>query len=205
VLLLWLCLELRKTMVHFENIKTSVIYLLENELPDNLFYHNVSHTLRVLEQAIIIANYEKVTEQELFLIKVAALFHDTGFTKAYANHEEESCKIAEKELTNYNFSEIDISTIKGLIMATKLPQTPYTKLEMILADADVEYLGTDLFLEIGNRLYKELQSKNKELTISDWNQLQIKFLTNHSYFTSYCKQFRDVVKTKHLQALKDNL
>lgn len=192
-------------MIHFEDIKTNVIHLLENELPTNLYYHNVSHTLRVLDHAIIIANYEKVTEHELVLLKVAALFHDIGFTKVYTNHEEESCKRAAKELAKYNFSEDEIVIIEGMIMATRLPQTPRNKLEMILADADLEYLGTDMFLEIGNRLYKELQFRNKELTITEWNKLQINFLTNHSYFTAYCKQFRDEVKAKHLQTLKDNL
>ncbi len=191
-------------MIEFENIKTKVIRLLENKLPKDLFYHNVSHTLRVIEHAIIIANYEKVTNHQLLLIKLAALFHDTGFTKTYVNHEEESCKIAELELQHYNFSTIDMAAIKGMIMATKLPQSPQTKLEMILADADLEYLGTDLFLEIGNRLYEELKTKNNTLSINEWNTLQIKFLTNHSYFTSYCKQFRDPLKTKNLQELKDN-
>ncbi len=190
-------------MNEFEKIKDSVIQLLETNLPKNLFYHNTAHTLRVLEHSIVIANYEKIPKHDLFLLKVAALFHDTGFISTYLEHETISCEIAENELNNCNFSYQDILIVKGLIMATKLPQSPKTKLEMILADADLEYLGTDLFSEIGVSLYRELKERNDRLTLDEWNTIQIKFLSNHSYFTTYCKLYREEVKAKNLKILRE--
>ena len=49
--------------------------------------------------------------------------------------------MAKEELPKFGLSEKDIELICGMIMATKIPQNPKTKLEKIIADADLEYLG----------------------------------------------------------------
>ena len=41
-------------------------------------------------------------------------------------------------------------------MATKMPQAPQNKLQQIICDADLYYLGTDTYLSKSNKLYKEL-------------------------------------------------
>ena len=57
-----------------------------SRLPDNLYYHNIDHTLQdVLPAAIRLAEMEAVSSDDLFLLKTAVLFHDTGFIKQYPN------------------------------------------------------------------------------------------------------------------------
>jgi len=135
------------------------------------------------------------------LLNLAALWHDTGYIRTYKNHEEESCNLARLYLPEYGVPSADIEKICGMIMATKIPQLPKTKLEEILADADLEYFGTSDFNSIADSLFKELQHINPLFTETAWNQAQISFLKKHHYFTHFCKEFKEPIKMKHLEKL----
>jgi len=168
-------------------MKSFVTDMLKTKLPVHLYYHNRNHTLYVLDKAIEIARHENCTEKEIRLLSAAALWHDTGHIEMYTNHEDISCELAKKYLPDFGYSDEDIKIICGIIMATKIPQSPKNKLEEIIADADLYYLGTESAHINSNLLFKELQYQNKALTEKDWNQTQESFLRNHHYFTTYCK------------------
>lgn len=185
----------------FEQIYRKVISNLENNLPPWLYYHSPEHTKYVLEKAEFLAEQEGVSGRDLFLLKVAALYHDLGFIKDREEHELKSCEIAEKELSEYDVSPEENNKICSMIMATKIPQQPKTLLERILADADLEYLGTESFPEISEDLYRELLHDKPNLSRQEWNEIQIKFLKEHSYHTNYCQIHCEAVKAEHLQDL----
>ena len=182
-------------------MKDFVINLLKNKLPEYYYYHNHEHTLYVTEKAIEIGRHEACSEKELELLSVAALWHDTGYTLIYNNHEEESCLLARQYLPEYGYSAPDIDEVCGMIMATKIPQTPKTRLEDILADADLEYLGTPGFETMADCLFRELKLINTSLTEEKWRLMQISFLQNHRYFTRFCKENREDVKQMNLSKL----
>lgn len=175
--------------------------LLSSKLPALFVYHNFEHALYVAQKAEEIARYEKCTEEEIMLIRIAALWHDVGCIVAYVGHEEESCRLAQQYLPQYKFSANDIEIICGIIRATKIPQTPKTKLEAILADADLEYLSTNTVAEKATDLFKELQSLVPSLTKKAWDKMQISFLQTHRYFTPYCKKNKEPVKQAYLKEL----
>lgn len=188
-------------MKPIDELYQRVISNLEANLPEWLTYHNARHTQYVFDQSVLIGQMESLSESDLYLLKLAALFHDTGYLVDPQNHEEESCKIAEKELINFGIKDKEINLIISMIMATRLPQKPGTWLEMILADADLEYLGTDKFAETSEKLFFELKHSRPEMTREEWHKLQIDFLTKHHYFTNFCKKFREPVKQDHLKNL----
>ena len=81
-------------------LKREVTGILSAQLDKKLCYHNIDHTLDVIEQAEQIALSEKISPaKEILLLKVAALFHDTGFLYVYTGHEEKSCEIAREKFT----------------------------------------------------------------------------------------------------------
>ena len=88
-------------------------------------------------------------------------------------------------------------------MATKIPQTPTNQLERIIADADLEYLGTDDFVRQGNALYEELLHFNPSLSEQAWNELQLTFLEKHDYHTDYCKKYREPKKKENIESVKE--
>ena len=187
----------------FTSIKQPILSRLENELDPRLGYHNITHTLDVLEQAEILAKQEKVTgKHDLLLLKTAAVFHDSGFLFVYKNHEEKGCEIASETLKNI-FSKNDIKKVCGMIMATKIPQTPNTLLEQIICDADLDYLGRNDFEPISRNLYKEFIIFKIIPEEIIWDHIQIKFFESHHYFTGSSISKRNGEKLKHLNILKE--
>lgn len=174
---------------------------LEKNIPDHLIYHSHLHTKDVIEKVELIGKAENVSEKELELIKVAALFHDMGYLVQKKDHESISCGIAKKELPPWGFSEEEIEEICTAIMATKVPQNPKNHLGQILADADLEYLGSDFFEKGSADLFLELKHADPSLNEEKWSDLQIEFLKQHKYHTHFCKSNREPKKQEHLQKL----
>ena len=164
----------------YEVVKRLVLEKLSNGLHENLTYHCVDHTLDVLESAERLAKLEGVNGHDLALIKTAALLHDLGFLESYKGHEEVSMRMASEMLPQYGYSDEDIAKIQGMIKSTEIPQTPSTKLEEIIADADLDYLGReDLFL-IGQRLQYEWKMQGFISTLKEWHEKQLAFLKAHT-------------------------
>lgn len=187
-------------------IKEATAYILDrlmNELPAELTYHRLSHTLDVVEQARRIALSENVLDaQELALLETAAYFHDSGFMETYEKHEEKGCEIAQNILPFYDYSPSEITAICTIIMATKIPQSPTNKLSEIICDADLDYLGREDFFEIGQRLYQELLFKNLVKNKKQWDEIQLSFLGKHHYFTKTNIESRNAVKLKNIEMIK---
>ena len=187
----------------FISIKQPILSRLDKELDPRLGYHNLAHTLDVLEQAQIIAHSERLTdEHDLLLLKTAAVFHDSGFLFVYKNHEEKSCEIATEYLKDV-FERSDLEKIHGMIRATKIPQNPHNLLEQIICDADLDYLGRNDFEPISRNLYKEFITFNIIPEDCVWDHIQIKFFESHRYFTKSAFQKRNEGKLKHLAILKE--
>jgi predicted metal-dependent HD superfamily phosphohydrolase len=186
-----------------QSIYQHIVTRLEAGLPATLTYHCLRHTLDVLQQVERIAREEKVeNEEELFLLQVSALYHDAGFLETYAQHEEKSQEIAQADLPRFGFNPAQLQTISGLILATKVPQQPQNKLQQILCDADLDYLGRDDFFAIGDLLYQEFLYYGVVTDEAQWDQLQVRFLESHRFFTCFSKNNREAQKQKHLQQIK---
>jgi uncharacterized protein len=186
-------------------IKKEITDILSAQLDKRLCYHNTDHTLDVLAQAERIAIAAGVsTAKDILLIKVAALFHDTGFLYLYTGHEEKSCEIAREKLASL-FSPADIAAICGMIKATKVPQQPKNFLEQIICDADIDYLGRDDFEVLSNQLKKEFLDFGIVKNEMEWEKKQIAFFESHQYFTPDSIQKRLPLKMEHLEKLKHQL
>ena len=184
-----------------KQMKDFVINLLKSKIPAAYYYHNYKHSLYVMQKVVEIGEHENCSGKEINLLSIAALWHDTGYINIYSGHEEESCRLVHKYLPDYGFSMADIEMICGMIMATKIPQSPKNKLEEIIADADLEYLGTVNAALLANDLFKELNALNPLLTKEAWNKTEIDFLTTHKYFTGFCKENKQHKKEVYLNGL----
>lgn len=146
-------------------------YCLENFLPDDLAYHIDAHsiadvlptTIRLVEKhnELVMRNDKRVegqdiiSEKELMLLKVAAMFHDVGFMFLYRRNEPVGAFIAELILTKLGFREKNSALVKGMILATTVPQSPKNLLSQLLCDADVANLGRPDFWYKNGLCYAE--------------------------------------------------
>jgi uncharacterized protein len=188
--------------MQFEEAGKFIIKRLSDELPDHLTYHNVKHTVNVYRAAEYIGTQEGISDYEMKILLTAACFHDSGFLIRAIGHEVESCHIAKEALSLYQYSPDEIERICGIIMVTKLPQTPHNQLEMILADADLDYLGRDDFFTIAHKLFLENAFLGFIADENAWNQTQIWFIQNHQYFTKTAVNLRQAKKETNLELIK---
>lgn len=187
----------------FEQLKLNVLNHLGEQLPANLTYHNAGHTEDVLEQAELIAKKEGITEEEdLMALRIAALFHDNGFLLGYTDHEIKSCCIMKEQMKGKT-TEAQIEKICGLIMATKIPQSPKTHLEEIICDADLDYLGRDDFEPVSDSLREEFLAHGVVQNDREWQEKQIKFFEQHRYFTVTSNNLRNAAKQERLRTLRE--
>ena len=191
--------------IKYYTAEDEVIQLLEKELPKDLTYHSLEHTKEVVKAVERIALLEGVRDEGLFLLKSAALFHDAGFIKQYDHNEPIGAAMAEQMLPKYGYNEQHIKTIKELIHVTQIPHKPVNKLQEIICDADLDYLGTDAFDEIAERLKIELKAKGKIQTDKEWDEVQVAFLKQHKYFTQTAILSREKKKKEHLKRIKQRI
>ena len=113
--------------------------------------------------------------------------------------------IAAEYLPDFGYTPEQIEKIRGMIMATKIPQSPKNHLEEIICDADLDYLGRDDFFAIGDKLFAELNMYGIIDSENDWNKLQVTFLEKHNYFTKSAIKNRKAKKEEHLQLIKSKI
>lgn len=171
------------------------------KLSPHLTYHSLSHTKDVVSQTIRIGLEEGLNDSEMFLLKVAALYHDTGFLRTYADHEKFSAEIFLEDAVNFNLSKTDSDQIVRLIMVTQIPQRPQSLMEKVICDADLDYLGRDDFFSIGELLRKEFLHFGIVSNNQEWEKLQLKFLQGHNYHTTSSRRSREPLKQQHYSAL----
>lgn len=198
------------TLHHFSKInyykaERFILGKLKKELSPKLHYHSYNHSKDVTRQAERIAIEEGITDEDLFLLKSAASYHDAGFVEQYENNERIGARMAEEILPNFGYTEAHIKRIKELIYVTEVPHQPKNKLEEIICDADLDYLGRDDFHEISDRLRRELREHGKIDSDRTWDEMQVKFFKLHKYFTETSKRTRLPKKMKHLEEIKQRL
>ncbi|HTS45297.1 MAG TPA: YitT family protein [Puia sp.] len=188
--------------MEFEKLQDFILEKLKKDLPKFLSYHNVQHTLDVVEYCEELAANENISGDELTLLCTAALLHDSGFVEVYKGHEEISCGIAKTYLLQFDYTQDQITRIKEMIMATRIPQKPKDRLAEILCDADLYYLGTKDYPINAESLYQELHNSGQVKNREEWLHQQIKFLHTHHYYTQAAHKKLSAIQHQNLLALQ---
>lgn len=189
-------------LIQFTDIQEIILDKLEKELPGYLHYHNVKHTVDVVTEVELIGWAEGCSDEEILLLKTAALFHDAGHTVSYDDHEYQGSLLARMMLPGFGYSEDQIERICRIIMSTKLPPQPTNLLEEIICDSDLDYLGRSDFIPVSNTLFEELKAQNRITRLNDWNKLQVRFISGHQYFTATARSLREVNKKMQIKRIQ---
>ncbi|KAF0973972.1 hypothetical protein FDP41_006903 [Naegleria fowleri] len=186
-------------MANYEGVYRLVHEQLQ-ALDKDLFYHNIGHTFEdVLPASILLAKEEGLNEEDLLIVKTAALFHDTGYLDQYSKNEPKGCERARQYLPQFGYSEEQIEKVCKCIMATMVPQNPGDcRLCQIVCDADLGHLGTDLYFLKSECLRLELERVYKKpIAPRDWHISNLDFLQKHQYFTNAAKKLMQPVKEQN--------
>ncbi len=187
----------------YEGAIAYAIERLEQALPKTRLYHSLWHTRdEVGVRVVWLANQEGLSREAQVLVSTAAYFHDIGFIRQDVDHERVSALMAGEILPHYGYGPDQISLIKGMILATRIPQAPKNRLEEILADADLDVLGREDFLRRNRDLRAELTACGLAVSDGEWYTSQLLFLQQHRYFTATTARQRSQGKQRNIQELR---
>lgn len=172
---------------------------------EKLVYHNLGHTIHVVDRAAEIMDFYKLASADRFIVAIAAWFHDTGhlFSQT-SNHEKVSAEIMQDFLLLNKCEPAVVKSIADCIQATRFPSNPVSITEQILCDADTYHLGTDEFFATNERVRQELWLR-EGIKIEDWDRYSINFLKVHQFFTSYCREKLDPGKFHNIKVLESRI
>ena len=167
------------------------------------YYHSYNHAIEVMERSIYLWEKEWLNHEELEMIWLAWLFHDTWFVIQYDKNEPIWAKIADNYLKSILYSPKKIKIIERLILATDPDyKKPIDIYEKIIRDADMDNLGRNDFLDRSNSLKKELEViKNIKIKDPDWNHWLVDLLKEHQYKAYSQKVERDNQKNENLKKM----
>ena len=164
------------------DIKKYVNYLL---IPlEEMYYHHYEHALSVMERSLYLGTMEGCDEQEIEMLIIASLFHDTGFVIQYDNNEIFWAKIAKNYLRTMLYPDDKIKIIQNIILATAPATGPTTLLEKIIKDADMDNLWREDFFDISEKLKRERETiKNIKIKDPEWHHAALDVLSKHNFYT----------------------
>lgn len=187
----------------FKPLRDHVLKELRQKLPKGLCYHGYQHTIEVYESARVLSVCSGLNAEERRLILTAALTHDIGYIETIEGHELAGVAWVQSHLPQFGYASQEIETIATLILETDLGVDARHPWSGLMRDADLDYLGTEDFYRIGNRLFQEFKNIGVVKGEWDWNHLQVRFLKHHSYHTPFSIAHREPIKLAYLKDLED--
>lgn len=185
-----------------KNAESYVIDLLKSGLKPEHGYHDLQHTLSVRDASQELGNRYRLSDDELELLALAGLFHDTGFTKTYVGHEEASKEIATAFLQKEQYEQEKIEQVNRLIEVTKVGVEPELLLEKIIKDADFNTNGST-YEEKSAALRKEWEVFcNQQMTDDEWTENGLNFWESHRFYTGEAQALYGDAKRKTLKTLR---
>jgi HD superfamily phosphodiesterase len=162
--------------------------LLAEKLPGNIIFHNLDHSLMVKKYAETIGDQEGLNSDEMNILRICALFHNTGYVNSYKNYCEESVSIASAFLAEHKVDQQTIDHISDIIRAGSQPQNSKDKISEVLCDAEMMYIASENSIEQFDRLYEETALvKQKPVKRPVFERKLLGLFSTHSYFTEYGK------------------
>ena len=187
------------TLPDLQSAARHAIRQLEQNLPIVYTYHSLRHTRdEVVGMTERLSILEGINGEDRVLMVTGAYFHDIGFTLQRDDHERVGAHYANWILPKFGYTPGQIKVVEGIILATRIPQSPKNHLEEIVADADLDALGRVDFWNRSLALRTELAMLGSYFTDQEWCERQRGFLKQHHYFTEAAKRLRDGQKQNNL-------
>lgn len=180
--------------------------LLKDKLSSAYTYHNLDHTIQVVDKIKILAKEENISPEDTENLLLAGWFHDLGYVDNADNHEEESRKIASDFLKQHQFPEERIAKIGELILATDKFYKPKNHLEEVIKDADLYHLASDDYFRICENLRQEIKEvHHQKFSKLKWAELNIVFFSKHQFYTNYAKENWQPEKEKNVEKILSSI
>jgi predicted metal-dependent HD superfamily phosphohydrolase len=186
----------------YKKTEQHVAALFRDHPMPELHFHNLEHTIQVVERTKEIAGHYYLSESDMLAVYVAAWFHDTGYLFTDPeHHEEKSVELMTEFMKEYANDEQLIEKVKECILATRPPRNHSSLLFQIICDADTYHLGTKEFKQKNQLVWEEYKANDPNLTEKEWLGKALDLLNQHEFYTKYCKDLLEERKKKNMKKL----
>jgi predicted metal-dependent HD superfamily phosphohydrolase len=174
-----------------------------NAVFEKLPYHNLEHTMEVVDAAKIIGQQSGLNEDEMESALLAAWLHDIGYLNGDKDHELVAATKSKELLSSWGSSYKTMMEVSEAIKSTKMPQQPESLVSKVVCDADLFHLSTEQHLEHGQRLREEWrQTRGQEISDNEWLRSSLEFMQQHRYHTPYGRTVLEQEKKRNIKKLK---
>jgi len=169
-----------------------------------LYFHNFKHAQDVYEQVELLAHSENIKDEDILLLKTAALLHDIGYSISYQDDIIKlSEEIARESLPVFQYKPQQINKICQLMKATQYESIPNGILEKIMHDANMMYCGRADYISRMMCLLQEQEEHGIPVKKDTWLQHQIDRLNSHKFFTAAANQLAKVSNEQQIANLTE--
>jgi len=179
-------------LLRLGDLEEKVFNEVLKDLPESLHFHNLEYAKKLYSQSFLLCRSEEIEQEDRLMVRTAALMLFTGLTQAYQNFENRSMVICREILPGFSYSETQIDQISNLILATKTPFSPNNRLETILIDARMEYIGRPDYTDLIKRLYQELREAGSQINGQQFKKQQLELLYAFEFNSLAAKRLREV-------------
>jgi adenylate cyclase len=191
--------------LRIQDLDEDIFNKIEKEFPISLYFHNKQNIKDIYNMVELLGRAEELSDEENLLLRTAALLHDIGYIWSYDEHEDHSIDYAREILPDYQYTEEQIQKICSLIEVTKNMRRPESRIEEIMLDAEMHYLGRADYVTLSDNLFFELYEKGKIQTKNEWVRMQNVLLSNHKYFTKTASLLSDVSHKQQIQNMREHV
>ncbi len=176
---------------------------LAKELPATLYFHNAKRTKEIYNIVELIGRAEDISQEDMLILRTAALFIYSGFTKTYNDFIGSSIKITKEILFKFKYSEEQIENISKLIQSSRAHDNINSQLQAILIDAVYNYLGRLDYFSLTMDLYNEVKVNVGVINEKEWFISQIRFLEKFTFNTQTAKMLREIPAEEQIRVIKE--
>ena len=175
---------------------------LENDLLQNLHFHNFKHTLAVCSTVELLGRAENLSEENMLIVRTAAAFIDAGYLHDYRRNADYRCEFAREMLPRFKYSEEQTLKVCHLLSVSIEKLSPTNQLEKILLDAYYDYLGRVDLPDNAKSLFLERRDYGMASSETEWLKEFIVFVQAHEFFTETAEKMRDYSKEEQVTRLQ---
>jgi hypothetical protein len=190
----------RMQLIKLQDVEETVNKVFIDEAPPDLYFHNVQLASGINSQVELLANAEKISEEEYLSLKIASIFLITGFINDYNKPVEGAFNLMSEILPRFGFDDIFVITARRMI--TNSFDQKYDSLpDRILHDARYDYLGRVDYIKLTDKLLRERNEHGIVTVAKSWISIQEKLLKEHEFLTKTGKLLRSVSTEEQKGAL----
>ncbi len=193
--------RLKMQLIRLQDLEDHVLRMFDEGAAPDLYFHNGSLVRSLCSQADLLANAEKLTEEEYLILRIAAVFLLTGYISNYDDPSGASCMLASELLPRFGFSD------RYIMKATSLISDSYRDVyesdaSRILHDARYGYLGRVDFLTLSRRHFRERNENGQPVGWEAWKEDQKKMLMKHGFLTESARIMRNISAGEQISQLE---